>query len=287
MTEVSPQGLVAALRDVASKWWTPDPKIVSKLPRGGNKDKQTWQNCRVCRGWHAPNSIHLDYVGHADLTRTLIEIDPEWQWEPVAYDDEGLPRVTQRGGMYVLWGRVTLLGKTMLAVGTCETTKLDVDKELVGDMLRNAGMRFGIYGDLWSKVDGWDLESPAETQVSLPPVERSDIALVAPEKPVDDMTVAELIGYGRRIGVPVSGSKTDMQRILKPYAMAATGTEPFEVAESTAAPAEAGAREPNDEANGAVPETVAANPARAAREHLSGTERMARNSAARTERTMQ
>ena len=45
------------LRLVLDKYAVPDPKIVGKLPRG---------------------NIKLDYVGHAEITRILIEIDPLW-----------------------------------------------------------------------------------------------------------------------------------------------------------------------------------------------------------------
>ena len=31
----------------------------------------------------------LDYVGHAATTQRLLEVDPAWTWEPVAFDDRG------------------------------------------------------------------------------------------------------------------------------------------------------------------------------------------------------
>ena len=40
----------------------------------------------------------------------------------------------------------------MMAVGTCEARKADPEKELIGDLLRNAGLRFGIGTKLWSKA---------------------------------------------------------------------------------------------------------------------------------------
>lgn len=137
---------------IPAKWWTPDPSIVGKLPRGGNGSPAS---CNVCGGWHKPGAIHLDYVGHADLTRALIEIDPEWDWEPLAYDTDGSPLVTQRKGQLVMWGKLTLLGRTRLCVGTCDADKPEAEKELIGDLLRNGGMRFGVFGSLWSKAAGW------------------------------------------------------------------------------------------------------------------------------------
>lgn len=140
------------LAEIPQKWWTPDPSVVAKLPRGGNG---TPSSCRTCGGFHKPGAIHLDYVGHADLTRALIEIDPEWDWVPVAFDGEGLPLISKRNNQLVLWGRLTLCGHTRLCVGTCDATKSDAEKELVGDLLRNGGMRFGVFGSLWSKASGW------------------------------------------------------------------------------------------------------------------------------------
>lgn len=123
-------------------YYTPDPAIVSQLDKNG---------------------VSLDYVGHADITKMLIEIDPEWTWEPAAWID-GRPATTvhlgqikRRDGTVTdvptvsLWGRLTLLGVTRVAVGSVEAHKPDLDKELVSDFLRNAAMRFGLCLSLWAK----------------------------------------------------------------------------------------------------------------------------------------
>ena len=146
------------LAGVPAKWWTPDPSIVAKLPRGGNGEPKS---CNVCGGYHKAGAVHLDYVGHADLTRALIEIDPLWDWEPLAFTDAGLPLISERKTQLVLWGRMRLLGTSRLCVGSCDVGKSDAEKELIGDLLRNGGMRFGVFGSLWSKTDGWD--EPATT----------------------------------------------------------------------------------------------------------------------------
>jgi len=232
-----------ALADVAKTWWTPDPRIVSKLPKGGNKDKETWQSCTVCGGWHARNAVHLDYVGHADLTRTLIEIDPLWSWEPYALDGEGLPLVVQRVNQLVMWGKVTILGKTLPCVGSCDLGKSDADKELIGDLLRNAALRFGIYGALWSKVDGWEETNadPPTAAVPLPehtaatPAELVEIAAI----PLTNRTMRELHTIAAQLGHPVgSVSKTELVRQLEPLVRASTGAEPwdFDFAHADGAP---------------------------------------------------
>jgi hypothetical protein len=46
-----------------------------------------------------------------------------------------------------------VLGKTIIGVGSCKADKDDAAKELIGDALRNAAMRFGIAINLWSKAD--------------------------------------------------------------------------------------------------------------------------------------
>ena len=103
---------------------------ISKLPRGG---------------------ILLDYVGHAALTDRLLDADPGWNWEPVALTPAGLPAVDEVGG---LWIRLTVCGLTRLGYGHAGTKRGgDAVKELIGDALRNAAMRFGAALDLWHKGD--------------------------------------------------------------------------------------------------------------------------------------
>jgi hypothetical protein len=130
------------LRAVLDQYATPDPKIVGTIPRNG---------------------INLAYVSHADITKILIEIDPEWNWQPVAWDN-GRPAIHVENGTAIMWATLTLLGKSLLGVGSARADKQDLDKELVGDFLRNAAMRFGIALSLWSKQD-W---SDNTTIVSLP-----------------------------------------------------------------------------------------------------------------------
>lgn len=100
------------------------PEQIGKLPKGG---------------------VQLDYVGHADVTARLLDVDPEWSWEPMAVDPQGLPCLDRFGN---LWIRLTVLGVTRLGVGDGKSMK-----ECIGDALRNAAMRFGVALDLWAKGD--------------------------------------------------------------------------------------------------------------------------------------
>lgn len=96
-------------------------------------------------------NVWLDYVGHAALTDRLLDADPAWNWEPLACDAAGLPAYDASGG---LWIRLTVCGQTRLGYGHAGTKKGgDAIKEVIGDALRNAAMRFGAALDLWHKGD--------------------------------------------------------------------------------------------------------------------------------------
>ena len=107
--------------------------------------------CKECGQWHHPEVVHLDYVGHAALTDRLLDADPSWNWEPLAVDDRGAPLFDQRGGM---WIRLTVCGQSRIGYGGADgKTGTDAIKEIIGDALRNAAMRFGAALDLWHKGD--------------------------------------------------------------------------------------------------------------------------------------
>lgn len=126
------------------------PHQISKLPKPYRKDSDRGQ-CRECGGHHGLPAMHLDYVGHAALTDRLLEVDPEWTWEPVAFGQDGLPKLDGMGG---LWIKLTVCGVTRLGYGDAQgKTGPNAIKEAIGDALRNAGMRFGAALDLWHKGD--------------------------------------------------------------------------------------------------------------------------------------
>jgi len=134
------------------------PNQISKLPKGTKKQNECPAsekiNCKVCGGWHHPQVIHLDYVGHAALTDRLLDADPSWDWQPLAFTEQGLPAFDQSGG---LWIRLTVCGQTRLGYGHAQSASFKEigsrEKEVIGDALRNAAMRFGAALDLWHKGD--------------------------------------------------------------------------------------------------------------------------------------
>ena len=102
----------------------------------------------------------LDYVGHGAVTDRLLDVDPQWNWEPVAVDDHGLPLFSRAGdGKPVgLWIRLTVGGVTRLGYGSCTPGQFEAEKVLIGDALRNAAMRFGVALDLWIRGHAEDDE---------------------------------------------------------------------------------------------------------------------------------
>ena len=124
---------------------------ISKLPKPKSKDAVKG-HCNVCGGWHGLPAVHLDYVGHAALTDRLLDADASWTWEPMAIGQDGLPKFDDAGG---LWIRLTVCSVTRMGYGNAEKKSYaDVgarEKEVIGDALRNAAMRFGAALDLWHK----------------------------------------------------------------------------------------------------------------------------------------
>lgn len=138
----------------------PDNQI-SKLPKPTKQQTEEVRanyragiRCSLCGAWHHKDVVHLDYVGHAALTDRLLEVDPLWTWEPVSFDERGLPALDKNGG---LWIKLTICGVTRIGYGNAEPKNTGIAgdhiKELIGDALRNAAMRFGCALDLWHKGD--------------------------------------------------------------------------------------------------------------------------------------
>jgi hypothetical protein len=133
---------------------SPLPKITcgkcSKSP-AKECDNHRKGKCPECKNWITSAHMHLDYVGHAELTNRLLDADPLWDWEPLALDERGLPVFDGYGG---LWIRLTVCGHSRLGYGDSQgKTGPNAIKEAIGDALRNAAMRFGAALDLWAKSD--------------------------------------------------------------------------------------------------------------------------------------
>lgn len=121
-------------------------------------------------------TVWLDYVGHAEVTHRLLQVDPEWSWEPYALDAAGLPLMqrAQDGYPVGFWIRLTVGGVTRPGYGSVGEGKFDPEKELIGDAIRNAAMRFGVALDLWAKGDLHDGQSRPASVASRHPVSAFD-----------------------------------------------------------------------------------------------------------------
>lgn len=132
--------------------------LISKLPKPTKAQTEAVKDdfrkgvrCKLCKAWHHPDVEHLDYVGHAALTDRLLDTDPEWNWEPMGFNPDGTPALDRNGG---LWIKLTVCGVTRPGYGAADGKNGgDATKEIIGDALRNAAMRFGAALDLWHKGD--------------------------------------------------------------------------------------------------------------------------------------
>ena len=119
------------------------PEKIGKLPKPTSKDNAKGR-CSECGGWHGLPAVHLDYVGHAATTDRLLQVDPAWTWEPMVVGPNGEPLLVNGG----LWIKLTVCGVTRPGWGDGASVK-----EMIGDAIRNAAMRFGVALDLWAKED--------------------------------------------------------------------------------------------------------------------------------------
>ncbi len=161
---------------------------ISKLPKptkaqtdAVRADFKKGIRCKVCGAWHHPDVVHLDYVGHAALTDRLLDCDTGWNWEPLAFTEKGTPLTDENGGM---WIKLTVCNVTRLGYGHPDGKKGgDAIKELIGDALRNAAMRFGAALDLWHKGDLHAIEA-GETEPAPEKPKAPDTKPDAPKDPV-------------------------------------------------------------------------------------------------------
>jgi hypothetical protein len=135
------------------------PESVGQLPKGG---------------------VMLDYVGHAAVTDRLLTVDPNWSWEPFAIGPDGLPALDRSNN---LWIRLTVCGVTRIGVGDGKNAK-----EVIGDAIRNAAMRFGVALDLWAKENLVEFAQSASGQTPAPvePPHKDRPATRAKKTPEDD-----------------------------------------------------------------------------------------------------
>lgn len=174
-----------------------DRKKVGKLPKvwcADCRDKRKVcsehkrQKCGTCKAFISSAHLHVDFVGHADVTDRLLSVDPAWNWEPLGFDSFGSPAFDGNGG---LWIKLTIGDVSRLGYGHADgKTGGDAVKEAIGDAIRNAAMRFGVALDLWRKetvvaeddVPAREVERPAQTLEERKSELRSQIIAVSRRK---------------------------------------------------------------------------------------------------------
>lgn len=166
---------------------------IGKLPRitcPDCRDKKCQRHhrnrCDECANYITSAHIHLDYVGHAEVTDRLLAVDPVWTWEPCAWTGDGLPAFDHIGG---LWIKLSVSGVTRLGYGHADgKTGGDAVKEVIGDALRNAAMRFGVGLDLWRRTNAAE-DPPEAGQQTGADALRREIASMAEAKGYELSTV--------------------------------------------------------------------------------------------------
>lgn len=172
--------------------------------------------CRECGNSITGAHLHVEYVGHAEVTDRLLAVDPAWTWEPLAFGEDGLPLLDRNGG---LWMRLTVAGVTRLGYGHADGKNgPDAVKEAIGDGLRNAALRFGVALDMWRRKEHRaepGEQPPSDARTAPAPAElRTEIARVGRERGMDPAAIAEDFqawSEGTRIGV------TEDPRLLGDY----------------------------------------------------------------------
>lgn len=177
------------------------PRIWCKACRDSSRKvcaEHTKARCRDCGNNITTAHLHLDYVGHAEATDRLLQVDPAWTWEPVAFGPDGLPVVDRHGG---LWIRLTIAGVTRLGYGHAEGKPgPDAVKEAIGDAIRNAAMRFGVALDLWGAKFKDTTDTDADEPQEQPEVAVSERARVLFAAVVNAPTLVALKAQYDQIG---------------------------------------------------------------------------------------
>jgi hypothetical protein len=151
------------------------PKVTCKACADPKQkcDQHTRRYCKACKGVISEAHMHVDFVGHAYVTERLWEVDPDWDWEPLAFNQSGLPAIDEYGG---LWIKLTIGGQTRLGYGDADGRKGHLATKIaIGDAIRNAAMRFQIALDMWKKDKTSDDKAAVAEEESAVPLSRDEL----------------------------------------------------------------------------------------------------------------
>jgi hypothetical protein len=122
--------------------------------------------CETCGQTLTAAHGHHAYVGHAHITERLFEVDPGWDWEPMAYDERGLPWFDDFGG---LWIWLTVGDKRRKGYGHADGHRGgDATLIAIGHAIRIAAMRgFQVALNLWKPEQPQSAGTPADDASAL------------------------------------------------------------------------------------------------------------------------
>lgn len=220
MTEATPDPLAKMREPFPAHQISKLPKPTKAQTDAVKADFKKGIRCQVCGSWHHPDVVHLDYVGHAALTDRLLDVDPMWSWEPMAFRD-GLPAFDSTGG---LWIKLTICGVTRNGYGHA-AAKPGIDpgareKEVIGDALRNAAMRFGAALDLWHKGDlhadepGKEAEKPKADSTRAKPRPEPEVSAKAAQP-------TTLEGWADKLEQSLLDARGDQAKVKRTFESAA------------------------------------------------------------------
>jgi hypothetical protein len=136
--------------------------------------KKQW--CDTCRQSLTEAHADLAYIGHADVNERLDLVDPEWSWRHIAVSlppealahpldssmalqhviENSLPRYDNEGGLWIEMTVHNDKGDPIQRFGYGDAPGKrgsSAIKEIIGDAIRNAAMRYGVARYLWSRSD--------------------------------------------------------------------------------------------------------------------------------------
>lgn len=133
------------------------PVVTCGACLAGNCVDHEAAQCSTCGRTVSEQHVHVPYLGHAVITERLNEVAPEWWWEPFALDAQGLPALTSTGGLWIKLHipltpgglLVSARWATKVGYGSADPRSPHAIKEVIGDAIRNAAMRFGCGLELW------------------------------------------------------------------------------------------------------------------------------------------
>ncbi|WP_372673010.1 hypothetical protein [Amycolatopsis kentuckyensis] len=128
--------------------------------------EHTTEFCETCGQTITTAHDHHRFVGHAYVTERLFQVDPEWDWEPMALDPNGLPLFDDYGGLWIV---LTVGDVRRKGYGHADGHKGgDATLITIGHAIRIAAMRgFRVALGLWKPEQPQSAQTPADDGAAL------------------------------------------------------------------------------------------------------------------------